>query len=130
MAEKQGFRVRLRPEADIQKQSIRRNFFGLSTNAPIDARGIIESIGLKRVWRYQKYRTSYRLGALHALLDETPIGNFLELEGPKVEIDRWAGALGFSTDEYLTETYRDLYETWCREHQADVGDMVFEGDGA
>jgi adenylate cyclase class 2 len=91
----------------------------------LGARAILEALGLGPVWRYQKYRTGYRLGALHAVVDEAPIGNFLELEGPKLEIDRWAGALGFSKKDYVLETYRDLYEQWCREQKVPVGDMVF-----
>jgi adenylate cyclase class 2 len=90
-----------------------------------DARGIIDALGLKPIWRYQKYRSSYRLGGLHALVDELPIGNFLELEGPKEEIDRWAGALGFAEDQFLLESYRDLHDAWREQNNLPEGDMVF-----
>ncbi len=89
--------------------------------------GIFTALGMTPVWRYQKYRTTYRLGGLHALVDELPIGNFLELEGPKAEIDRWAGALGFRAEDYLADTYRDLYEAWVAERGVPEGDMVFPG---
>lgn len=87
--------------------------------------GILEGIGMQPIWRYQKYRTTYRLGKLHALVDEAPIGNYLELEGPKQEIDRWAGALGFGPGDYLVSTYRDLYEAWCAEQGREPADMTF-----
>jgi len=87
--------------------------------------GILDGIGLEPIWRYQKYRTTYRLGNLHAVLDEAPIGNFLELEGPKPEIDRWAGALGYRPDDYLVDTYRDLYETWCAARGQEPTHMTF-----
>ena len=67
---------------------------------------------------------------MHAVLDEAPIGNFLELEGPKDEIDRWAGALGFTSADYVTGTYRDLYEAWCEEHGHELEDMTFQETGA
>jgi len=36
-------------------------------------------LGFRAGFRYEKYRTSFRLGALHLDLDETPVGVFLEL---------------------------------------------------
>ena len=89
------------------------------------ALGILDGIGLSPIWRYQKYRTTFRLGKLHAVLDEAPIGNYLELEGAKDEIDRWAGALGFGPKDYLLDTYRDLYEAWCAEKGREPVDMTF-----
>jgi adenylate cyclase class 2 len=86
---------------------------------------ILAGLGLEVSWRYQKYRAVYRLGGLHALVDETPIGNFLELEGPKAEIDRWAGALGFEPRDYLVDTYRELYEAWRDERSRPDGPLVF-----
>ena len=88
---------------------------------------ILRGLGMKRIWRYQKYRTTYRLGSLHVLIDELPIGNFVELEGSKPEIDRWAGALGFKEEEFLVDTYRDLHDAWLKEHGQAEGDMVFGG---
>ena len=87
--------------------------------------GILQALGLESIWRYQKRRTTYRLGRLHALVDELPIGSFLELEGAQVDIDRWAGALGFTRADYLVDTYRDLYEQWLAESGLPEGDMVF-----
>jgi adenylate cyclase class 2 len=87
--------------------------------------GILRGIGMAPIWRYQKYRTTFRLGRLHAVIDESPIGNFLELEGPQDEIDRWAGALGFAPKDYLTGTYRDLYEEWCAARGVPPADMTF-----
>jgi len=90
-----------------------------------DLREIVEALGLKPIWRYQKYRSSFRLGGLHALVDELPIGNFMELEGPKAEIDRWAGALGFTEDQFILESYRELHDAWREEKGLPEGDMVF-----
>src|SRR5512134_1377340 len=43
---------------------------------------ILERIGMVPQFRYQKYRTTWARGELKITLDETPIGNFTELEGP------------------------------------------------
>jgi len=42
-------------------------------------------------------------------LDETPIGVFLELEGPATAIDRAAKALGFEKRDYILANYMVLY---------------------
>lgn len=69
---------------------------------------IFDGLGYAPAWRYQKFRHSFRLGGLHIELDETPIGTFLELEGPQDEIDGAAASLGFGPADYVTKTYRDL----------------------
>ena len=50
--------------------------------------------GLEPWFRYEKYRSTYRLPGLPGVkveLDETPIGDFLEVEGAARGIDRAAG---------------------------------------
>ena len=58
---------------------------------------IVEQMGYRRVFRYEKYRTEFhqprRAGI--AMLDETPVGVYLELEGTPPWIDRTARRLGF-----------------------------------
>lgn len=89
---------------------------------------ILESAGFHRVWKYAKFRTIYRDGPLFVLLDETPIGNYLELEGPREAIDAFAKRLGRSPSEYITSTYRTLHEDWCRKRGVPAGDLMFERD--
>jgi adenylate cyclase class 2 len=59
------------------------------------------------------------------VLDETPIGVFLELEGPPDWIDRAAGELGFKEDNYITASYGALYIEDCRRCGEAPGDMTF-----
>lgn len=95
---------------------------------------IFEAAGLTRVWRYMKYRTVFELDDLHLLLDETPIGNFLELEGTQAAIDGVLALLGRTADESSTLSYRGLYERDCGRRGVVPGDMIFEteapGSGA
>jgi adenylate cyclase class 2 len=90
---------------------------------------ILEGLGYRLAWRYEKYRTYFELKDTPGVivLDETPIGEFLELEGEPSWIDRTALELGFSSQVYITDTYGALFE----EHKArnpGVGvDMVFPG---
>jgi len=58
-------------------------------------------------------------------IDETPIGVFLELEGPGKAIDRAAQALGFTKSDYVPENYMVLYREYCRSKGQQPADMLF-----
>jgi adenylate cyclase, class 2 len=59
------------------------------------------------------------------MLDETPVGNFLELEGTPRWIGRTAKLLGFSQADYITGSYGYLHMLYCREHGLKLKDMLF-----
>ena len=86
---------------------------------------ILPKLGLRPTFRYEKYRTMYRAGALHLDLDETPVGVFLELEGQPRAIDCMARRLGFTPRDYLRDTYWDLYAAECRRRGRIPRNMVF-----
>jgi adenylate cyclase, class 2 len=93
------------------------------------AEEIFKKIGYQPVFRYEKFRTEFvepfeRAGKV--LLDETPIGNFLELEGTPRWIGRTARRLGFSKADYITGSYGSLYMLYCREHGIHRKDMLFK----
>ena len=94
---------------------------------PID--GIFEHIGYRPVFRYEKFRTEFARPHEDGkvLLDETPIGNFLELEGSTRWIDRTARELGYSVGDYINRSYGYLYLSYCRERRITPKDMVFKG---
>lgn len=89
---------------------------------------ILVHIGYHPVFRYEKFRTEYaaRTGGGIVLLDETPIGNFLELEGTPRWIDRTARLLGFSPKDYINRSYGYLYLAYCRERRVRPKNMVFK----
>lgn len=78
-------------------------------------------------FRYEKYRTEYRRPgeAGLAMLDETPIGVYLELEGAPGWIDRNARRLGFTASDYSTASYGGLYADNCRKQGVPVTHMTF-----
>lgn len=98
-----------------------------SVDRPEALERILLGLGLAPGYRYQKYRSEFRLGALHVCLDETPVGCFVELEGDPHEIDLAAEKLGFSQADYVRESYRELHEKATGSDEP--GDMVFD-DGA
>jgi len=86
---------------------------------------ILRSLGLKPAFRYEKYRSEFRLPGVHVYLDETPAGKFLELEGAPRAIDRAAKALGFTRLEYFRGTYWDVYAADCRRRGLVPRNMLF-----
>ena len=95
-----------------------------------DGRGVDEilaHLGYRPVFRYEKFRTEYAKVRQpgKVLLDETPIGNFLEIEGSPRWIDRTARLLGFSPSDYITRSYGYLYLAYCRERRIAPKDMLF-----
>jgi adenylate cyclase class IV len=86
----------------------------------------LELLGFRPGFRYEKYRASFRLPNLHVDLDETPAGNFLELEGSPKAIERVAHALGYKRRDYIRATYWELYAAECKRKGRAVGNMVFD----
>jgi adenylate cyclase class 2 len=93
---------------------------------------IFEGLGMSGWFRYEKYRTTFRLPASKAWakgllieLDETPIGTFVELEGPTAAIDRAATDLGFSKRDYVLKNYLVLYMEDCRRKGEQPRHMLF-----
>ena len=88
---------------------------------------ILARLGFLPVVRYEKYRTEYAEAGQPGLvtLDETPIGDFLELEGPPEWIDRTAARLGFREADYITASYVALHHEFCRARGLPPSDMVF-----
>jgi adenylate cyclase class 2 len=81
---------------------------------------ILEAMGLRPVFRYQKYREVYRWEGVEIVVDEMPIGSYLEIEGPIEAIHRAAAALGYTPSDYIRDSYVGLFFASGR-----TGDMVF-----
>jgi adenylate cyclase, class 2 len=96
---------------------------------PIRADRLLRSLSLRPGFRYEKYRTSFRmrgpLRRLHLDLDETPVGLFLELEGRPAAIDRVARLLGYARRDYILGTYWDVNAAACRRRGRKPGNMLF-----
>jgi adenylate cyclase class 2 len=93
---------------------------------------IFEGLGMNGWFRYEKYRTTFRLPDSNAWaqgllieLDETPIGTFVELEGPAAAIDRAAKELGFSKHDYVLKNYLRLYVEDCHRRGEEPRHMLF-----
>ena len=70
---------------------------------------IFKGLGYEVFFIYEKYREIYDNGSVKIMLDHTPIGDFMEIEGTAEEIDKTAISLGYSKADYLTENYLALF---------------------
>jgi len=86
---------------------------------------ILRALGFAPTFRYEKYRAEWSDGTGHVVLDETPIGNFGEIEGPSRWIDRTARALGITPAHYITQTYAELFFAWKRATRSKATEMTF-----
>lgn len=86
---------------------------------------ILGHLGYQTFFRYEKYRTEF--GGSHGTVtfDETPIGNFLELEGSGPWIDQMAVRLGFSARDYVLLSYGKLYLAHCEQNCVQPSNMLF-----
>jgi adenylate cyclase, class 2 len=91
---------------------------------------ILESIGLIVSFRYEKFRTEWWDGKGLVVVDETPIGNIAEIEGPAKWIDATAKKLGVAERDYCTLSYADLFQQWNRKSRRNEPEMTFAAVGS
>ena len=91
---------------------------------------LFRSLGLVEAFRYEKWRTEWKHGEGHCVVDETPIGNFAELEGSPEWIDSAAVRLGIDSADYITLSYGRLFDQWREQHHSDAKDLTFDAVGA
>jgi adenylate cyclase, class 2 len=86
---------------------------------------ILRALGYQPTFRYEKFRAEWSDGRGHVVVDETPIGNFGEIEGAPRWIDRTAKKLGIRPEHYITDTYAGLFFAWKRRTRSTAKEMTF-----
>jgi len=104
--EEAGHKIRPEHETSVRSGEVVRETFRV--------------LGLETVWRYQKYRTHYELHGVKVSLDETPMGDFLELEGPAGATEEVARQLGHDASEFVDLSYGRLWR-----ESGGEGDLLF-----
>lgn len=83
---------------------------------------LLERLGFRPWFRYQKYREEFRAPSVIAAVDETPAGVFVEIEGSENAIVDLAARLGRGPADFILDSYRAI---WVQARGADAGDMLF-----
>ncbi len=91
----------------------------------IKMEAILTALQFQPAFRYEKFRAEWTGEKGHVVIDETPIGNFAEIEGPPDWIDSLARDLGIAPNDYITETYAALFFAWKRQSKSPAEEMTF-----
>src|SRR5208283_3693391 len=91
---------------------------------------ILRALGYAPSFRYEKFRAEWTDGKGQVVVDETPIGNFCEIEGAPRWIDATAKKLGVSRADYITKNYATLFMEWKARTKSAAQEMTFKAVGA
>lgn len=87
---------------------------------------VFGALGLRPSFSYEKFRAEWSDGKGAVVVDETPIGNLAEIEGPPRWIDKTARALGVSPSDYIILNYAVLFQQWKRKTGSPARNMLFD----
>ena len=95
---------------------------------PEEAEAILAGIGLAKTFRYEKWREEWSFEECVVALDETPIGTFVEVEGPPTGIRRAVAALELDFTAAIPYSYARLYLDRRKQDPSLPAHMVFGGN--
>ena len=87
---------------------------------------ILRALGYAPSFRYEKFRAEWTDGKGQVVIDETPIGNFGEIEGSPRWIDQTAKKLGVRPEQYIMKNYATLFSDWKRQTKSKAEEMTFK----
>ena len=87
---------------------------------------VLEELGFRVWFRYEKYREEFAHEDVTVAIDETPVGTFVEIEGSEDGIHHMAASLARKPDDFVTDSYRGLYVKHCESNGLPLTDMLFE----
>jgi adenylate cyclase, class 2 len=87
---------------------------------------ILRALGFSPSFRYEKFRAEWSDGKGNVVVDQTPIGNFAEIEGPSRWIDQTAKKLGVTRDQYIMKNYATLFADWKQQTKSKAEEMTFK----
>ena len=87
---------------------------------------ILRALGYSTSFRYEKFRAEWTDGKGQVVVDQTPIGNFCEIEGAPRWIDAVAKELGVNRADYITKNYARLFLDWKARTRSKATEMTFK----
>lgn len=89
---------------------------------------ILAGLGLARRFRYEKRREEWKLEDCTIALDQTPIGDFVEIEGDPIRIRRAVSLLELDASEAIPYSYAKLYALRRQKDPSLPSDMIFPSE--
>jgi adenylate cyclase class 2 len=112
------YKVRIETESEVSDGAVMAEIF--------------TRLGYGPAFRYEKYRSEYthpEVPGAHLVLDETPIGNFAELEGQTEWIDHMLALLGIDPATCITLSYGKLFLAWKERTGSAANNLTFDEIG-
>lgn len=120
-------RLTFKEEAEGENVSARARFEAETQVEDFEAmHTILERLGYHVSFVYEKYRTTYTLGDAEIVLDETPIGTFVEIEADDADIEQIIQQLGLNEAQEMPGSYGVLFQNVKQALGLNVRDMTFE----
>jgi len=107
--------IKVRPEFEVQIEDLEK------------MRAVLEALGYVVLARYEKDRETWKTGGAEVVLDHTPMGDFVEVEGPAEVLESIALSLGLDPLAAVRGSYMSLWAEY-RTSYPEKGlphDMVF-----
>ncbi|MBI4173681.1 MAG: class IV adenylate cyclase [Candidatus Aenigmarchaeota archaeon] len=87
---------------------------------------LLERVGFRKAWAYEKEREIWKLGRAKVFLDRLPeIGEYVEIEGNERDIERSAASLGLPIALGIKSTYFDIFVEHCKRNHLKRRDLIF-----
>jgi adenylate cyclase class 2 len=112
------------PTADAEFKV--RHEYEVEVSSGTQMHTILARLGFTPVWRYEKYRETFTYQATEIVLDETPCGTFLEIEGSRDAIRLLTTALGLNFTDRITASYSEIFAAVCSTYHIQNTDMTFD----
>ncbi|MCG6964412.1 MAG: class IV adenylate cyclase [Acidobacteria bacterium] len=77
---------------------------------------VLDRLGFRPSMRYEKERETWQLGEVEVALDHTPMGEFVEIEGPVEHLEDAAYRLGLDPERAVRLSYVGLWRSYREEH--------------
>ena len=103
----------------------RRREFETSVADGEAAEAILAGLGLTKRFRYEKRREEWKFEDCLIALDQTPLGDFVEIEGDPTQIRRAVSLLELDSSEAIPYSYAKLYALRREKDPSLPPDMVF-----
>ena len=87
---------------------------------------ILDALGFHREQVYEKWRETLVLDRTHFCLDRMPFGNFLEIEGPKQDIKKFAAQLDLAWNQRILMNYLEIFELLKDKLNLEFSDVTFD----
>lgn len=98
----------------------------LEISSPERLSELLHALGFAPWMRYEKQRESWMLGDVRIDLDHTPMGDFVELEGPTDRLEAAARRLELDPGRAVSQSYIGLWQALREERPELAHDMVFD----